>query len=118
MGAGQAREQGARSRGPSRPRPASPSIRPTLFDIQVKRIHEYKRQHLNVLHVVTQYLRLKANPALDVAPRTVIFAGKAAPGYCMAKLIIKLINAVAEVVERGPATCATDSRSCSCPTSA
>jgi starch phosphorylase len=74
----------------------------SLFDIQVKRIHEYKRQHLNVLHVVTQYLRLKANPRLDCAPRTVIFGGKAAPGYFIAKLIIKLINSVAEVANADP----------------
>jgi starch phosphorylase len=74
----------------------------TLFDIQVKRIHEYKRQHLNVLHVVTQYLRLKANPRMDAAPRTVIFGGKAAPGYFIAKLIIKLINSVAEVANADP----------------
>jgi len=70
----------------------------SLFDIQVKRIHEYKRQHLNLLHVVTLYHRLKQNPGLAVTPRTVIFGGKAAPGYFMAKLIIKLINSVAEVV--------------------
>ncbi|MBS1227444.1 MAG: maltodextrin phosphorylase [Proteobacteria bacterium] len=73
-----------------------------LFDIQVKRIHEYKRQHLNVLHAVTQYCRLKKNPALAVAPRAFIFGGKAAPGYYMAKLIIKLINAVAETVNADP----------------
>ncbi len=70
----------------------------SLFDIQVKRIHEYKRQHLNALHLVTLYRRLKQNPGLNVPPRTVIFAGKAAPGYFMAKLIIKLINNIASVV--------------------
>jgi glycogen phosphorylase len=76
----------------------------SLFDIQVKRIHEYKRQHLNVLHVVTLYNRLKNGLDLDTAPRTVIFGGKAAPGYAMAKLIIKLIHAVADVVNNDPQT--------------
>jgi starch phosphorylase len=76
----------------------------SLFDIQVKRIHEYKRQHLNILHVATLYLRLKANPQLEMTPRTVIFGGKAAPSYRMAKLMIKLINAVGEVVNRDPVT--------------
>jgi len=76
----------------------------SLFDIQVKRIHEYKRQHLNVLHVVTLYNRLKNGLDGGTAPRTVIFGGKAAPGYFMAKLIIKLIHAVADVVNNDPKT--------------
>ena len=74
----------------------------SMFDIQVKRIHEYKRQHLNALHIITHYMRLKKNPQLDVPPRTVIFGGKAAPSYFMAKLIIKLINSIAEVVNSDP----------------
>src|SRR5262245_20895454 len=70
----------------------------SLFDVQVKRIHEYKRQLLNVLHVVTLYNRIKDGVANDAVPRTVIFGGKAAPGYHMAKLIIRLVNAVGDVV--------------------
>ena len=65
-----------------------------MFDVQVKRIHEYKRQHLMALGMVTQYLRIRQNPGLSIAPRAYIFGGKAAPGYRMAKLIIKLINSV------------------------
>ncbi len=75
----------------------------SLFDVQVKRIHEYKRQHLNVLHIVTLYSQLKQNPNLEITPRTFIFGGKAAPGYRMAKLIIKLINSVGEMVNKDPA---------------
>lgn len=70
----------------------------SLFDIQVKRIHEYKRQLLMVLYIITLYNRIKHNPQIEVQPRTFIFAGKAAPGYYLAKLIIKLVNSVATVV--------------------
>ena len=71
-----------------------------LLDVQVKRIHEYKRQHLNILSVINLYLKLKANPNVNVVPRTVVFGGKAAPGYHLAKLIIKLINSVGAVINR------------------
>jgi starch phosphorylase len=75
----------------------------SLFDIQVKRIHEYKRQHLAVLHAIALYNRLKEDPHFDPPPRTIVFGGKAAPAYFMAKLIIKFIHSVGEVVNRDPA---------------
>ncbi len=78
--------------------------RESMFDIQVKRIHEYKRQLLNVFHAVTLYNRMKENPEGDYVPRTIIFAGKAAPGYTLAKLIIKLITSVGEAVNSDPET--------------
>ncbi|WP_312210172.1 glycogen/starch/alpha-glucan phosphorylase [Pseudescherichia sp.] len=74
-----------------------------LFDIQVKRIHEYKRQHLNVLYIISLYRRLCRDPTVKIAPRCFIFGGKAAPGYTMAKLMIRLITGVAEVVNHDPA---------------
>lgn len=74
----------------------------SMFDIQIKRIHEYKRQLMAALHVIALYNNLKANPDMDFTPRTVIFGGKAAPGYTMAKLHIKLINSIADVVNNDP----------------
>jgi glycogen phosphorylase len=74
----------------------------SLFDVQVKRIHEYKRQHLNALQVIARYLRIKNGDTAGMAPRTVIFGGKAAPGYAMAKLIIRFINGIADVVNSDP----------------
>jgi starch phosphorylase len=74
----------------------------SLFDVQVKRMHEYKRQLLNVLHVITRYHRILAQPHANWVPRTVIFAGKAASAYYMAKLIIRLINDVARVINNDP----------------
>jgi starch phosphorylase len=75
----------------------------SLFDVHAKRIHEYKRQLLNVLHVITRYNRIREGKAKDIVPRTVIIGGKAAPGYFMAKLVIKLIHSVADVVNHDPA---------------
>ena len=74
----------------------------SLFDVHTKRIHEYKRQLLNVLHVITLYNRIKENPASKIVPRTIIFGGKAAPSYFQAKLIIKLITSVAETINNDP----------------
>ncbi|OCT64966.1 hypothetical protein XELAEV_18041207mg [Xenopus laevis] len=75
----------------------------SMFDVHVKRIHEYKRQLLNCLHIITMYNRIKANPSKDFVPRTVIIGGKAAPGYHMAKMIIKLITSVGDIVNHDPA---------------
>jgi starch phosphorylase len=73
-----------------------------IFDVQVKRIHEYKRQHLNILHVIGLYHRLKTDPKFTMEPRVFVFGGKAAPGYHLAKLIIRLITAAAEIINRDP----------------
>jgi len=74
----------------------------SMFDVLVKRLHEYKRQHLKVLHILTLYKRIQHNPGINIQPRTFIFGGKAAPGYQMAKLIVKLIHSVAAVIHGDP----------------
>jgi len=74
----------------------------SMFDVLVKRLHEYKRQHLQILHILTIYKRLKHDPDIEIDPRTFIFGGKAAPGYRIAKLIIKLIHSVGEVINSDP----------------
>lgn len=86
----------------------------SIFDCQIKRIHEYKRQLLNALRIVVLYQRLRQNPKLDMVPRTFFFAGKAAPAYHLAKVIIKFINNLAATIDADPVVRA-ESRSCSCP---
>src|SRR5690606_21178758 len=75
----------------------------SMFDMQCKRMHEYKRQHLNLLHVAWLYKRILAGDLVDIVPRTFVFAGKAAPGYFMAKLILRLVHAMGDTINADPA---------------
>lgn len=93
-----------RSVSPSSSRKKSGLILDTdsVFDAQVKRLHEYKRQHLNAMHILAQYNALLENPDMDFTPKTYIFAAKAAPGYYLAKQIIKMIWALSEEIRKNP----------------
>ena len=75
----------------------------SIFDVQVKRLHEYKRQMLNILHIISLYHKLKDNPDMDFVPRTFIFGSKAAPGYAVAKKTIQLINSISKMIDNDPA---------------
>ena len=75
----------------------------SIFDVQVKRLHEYKRQHLNALHILSTYLKLKENPDMEFTPRTYIFGAKAAPGYFLAKEIIQFICNLSKLIDSDPA---------------